>query len=77
MSNFTFPSFNISIFTKKDGATINNEDRKEFKMLKFTQFCNFFNFVNFVTKNCSSGISEAGDFLNMFLKVLGFSRLIF
>ena len=29
VSNFTFPSFNLSMFTKEDGTTI-NEDRKEF-----------------------------------------------
>ena len=27
--NFTFPSFNLSMFTE-DGNTINNEDRKQF-----------------------------------------------
>ena len=40
-----FPSFSLSMFTKEDGTTINNEDRKELKMSKsakkFTQFCNF------------------------------------
>ena len=29
-SNSTFPSVNLSMFTKEDGTTINNEDRKEF-----------------------------------------------
>ena len=29
VSNFTFPSFNLSMFTKEDGTTI-NADRKEF-----------------------------------------------
>ena len=28
------PSFNLSMFTEKDGATINNEDRKEFWIRK-------------------------------------------
>ena len=40
----TFPSFNLSMFTKEDGTTINNEDRKKIKeenKLRFTQFCNF------------------------------------
>ena len=30
LHNSTFPSFNLSMFTKEDGTTINNEDRKEF-----------------------------------------------
>ena len=32
--NSTFPFFNLSRFTKENGATINNEDRKEFQVLK-------------------------------------------
>ena len=43
--NFTFPSINLSMFSKEHGTSINNEDKKEFyvrkKMLKFNEFCNF------------------------------------
>ena len=28
--NWKFPSFNLSMFTEKDGTTINNEETKEF-----------------------------------------------
>ena len=34
VSNFTFLSFNFSVFIKKDGTTINNEDMKEFQVRK-------------------------------------------
>ena len=30
VSNFTLPSFNLSMFTEEDGTAINNEDRKQF-----------------------------------------------
>ena len=28
----TFPSFNFFLFTKEDGTSINNEDRKQFSL---------------------------------------------
>ena len=30
VSNFTFPSFNLSMFTEEDSTTINSDDRTEF-----------------------------------------------
>ena len=30
VSNSTFQSFNLSMFTEEDGTTIKNEDKKEF-----------------------------------------------
>ena len=42
VSIWTFPSFNLSVFTEEDGTAINNEDKiLNKKMLKLAQFCNF------------------------------------
>ena len=30
LHNLTFSSFNLSVFTEKDGTSTDNEDRKEF-----------------------------------------------
>ena len=30
VSNFTLPTFNLSMFTEEDGTAINNEDKKQF-----------------------------------------------
>ena len=30
VSNFTLPTFDLSMFTEEDGTAINNEDRKQF-----------------------------------------------
>ena len=34
LERFSFPFFNLSIFSEADGTTITNEDRKEFEVRK-------------------------------------------
>ena len=64
-----FSSFDLFLFTKKDGITI-NEDRKVFLIRNFINFKEFYEKLALL--KLVALVFETGDFLNIFLRYWSF-----